>query len=175
MWASRSSSALDLLVIGLGGRGHDAVQAQAQDADQLQQLLVLWRRPSASRSQMASSRAHEAVGQRADGAALVPLQEPEGRGLLVVEAAVVELLEGLLVREAVGQPSMSSTEVRMLSCVGNRSRASRSSIWPTSRPSQLFVMSSLCSSRMLLAFARIEPALRSHPWVPRVSIPFSTG
>ena len=52
---------------------------------------------------MASSRAQRLSAKRPDGVGSVALQESQSRGLLVVEPARFELLEGLLVGEAVGQ------------------------------------------------------------------------
>ena len=73
------------------------------DADQGEDLLVLLAQAAFEPFPDGLLEGVEAVDERADAAGLVVLQEPERRGLPVVEAAGAELGEGVFVGEAVGQ------------------------------------------------------------------------
>ncbi len=64
-----------LVVIGLGCRGHDAMQAQAQYADQLEQVPVLVAHALGDLLPDGIFEGTEVVGQSPDGARLLPLQQ----------------------------------------------------------------------------------------------------
>ncbi len=80
-----------LLVVGLGGGGHDPVKGDAQDAHQLEDLLVLLAQTSGEACPRWPPRGRRGCRRGADPRGLVTLEKPEGRGLAVVEAARPEL------------------------------------------------------------------------------------
>jgi len=91
-------------MVGFGGGGHDPMKGDAHDADKPEDLLVLLAETSGESLPDGLLEGVEAVGKGSYPRGLVTLEKPEGRRLAVVEAARPELLQSILVAEAVGEP-----------------------------------------------------------------------